>query len=78
MADIDELKDLVAQQVREGANSRKMVDDLIAQMAWAAVAAPADGKVPVHGPVLDGAARAAIAVARAEKISKIIINLRKK
>ena len=36
MANIEELKDLVAQQVREAANSRKMVDDLIAQMEWAA------------------------------------------
>ena len=80
MADIEELKDLVAQQVREGANSRKMVDDLIAQMAWAAVVAPlAEGEVLVHHvPVMDDAARAqAIVSVRAEKISKITINLRK-
>ena len=64
----------------DAANSRKMVDDLIAQMAAAApVIPPPDGEVPVHhAPVMDDAARAqAKAAARAEKISKITINLRK-
>ena len=47
--------------------------------AAAAAVAPADGvAAPAHGPVLDEAAQLqAAAAARAEKISKIQINLRK-
>ena len=71
MADIEELKVLVDRQVRDAANSRKMVDDLIAQMARAAVP-------PGEAPVVDNEALAqARATARDEKISKIAINLRK-
>ena len=68
------MKDLVAQQVREGVNTKKLVDDLIAELANAR-AAPADGALPVHAPVLDEAALAA--VGRADKISKMSIQLRK-
>ena len=60
MTDIEDLKDLVAQQVREGVNNKKIVDNLIAELAnvWTAAAVPADGAaLPVHAPMLDEAAR---------------------
>ena len=100
MADIEELKLLVTQQIKDGVENRKeakerseeadrrhaetkrTVDDLLEEIsrlraAAVAAAAPPDA-APAHGPVLDDAARlAAAAAARAEKISKIQINLRK-
>ena len=65
MGDIEELKNLVAQQARDTAS-------LIAEMARMR-AAPAG---PAHVPDPDAAA-AALVVARADKVSKLGVSLRK-
>ena len=101
MADVDALKLLVDQQIREGIAARdeaklrsdeakvecdetnrrheenqQNIKDLLAEMARLRVAAP--GEAAAAPAVGDAAARAAAAVvARAEKISKIQVNLRK-
>ena len=84
MDDIEELKLLVSQQIRDGAESRKeaeknrkQVDDLLAEIARlrAAAEAAAPAEAPVLGGGLGEAAR--LAAARADKISKIQINFRK-
>ena len=69
---------------RRHEESKQKVDDLLAEIARLraaerAAAGPADGvAAPAHGPVLDEAARLQVAEAeRAEKISKMQINLRK-
>ena len=77
MGEIQELKDVVAQQVRQAAEAQGRVDALIAEMAR--LRAPpgvpaADGVVPVPDP--DAIVRAA-AAARADKLSKLGISLRK-
>ena len=66
MGDIEELKELVASQVRESIAAQKRVDDLIAELARVRVAAPGGA---VHPD--------AVAAARAEKVSKLAIALRK-
>ena len=75
MADIEELKQLVAQQTRDlqaqNLASQKRVDDLIQALADARMA-------PVHVPEVEpGVAVAAAVIAHAEKISKLGIALRK-
>ena len=101
MADIEELKLLVDQQIRDGVTARteaklrsdeanrrheesqQKVEDLLKEIgrlraAAAAAAAPAVGAAPAPGPALGDAGRLqAAAAARAEKIFKIQINLRK-
>ena len=73
MGDIAELKELVAQQSSDAIAAQKRVNDLIAELARARLAAPA------HVPVVpDAGAIAALAVAaRADKVSKLGIALRK-
>ena len=69
MGDIQELKDLVAQQARDTAN-------LIAEMAR--MRAPGGPGGPGHAPAPDADAIArAAAAARADKLSKLGISLRK-
>ena len=71
MGDIAELKQLVAQQTRDAAAAQKRVDDLIAELARARMA-------PAHVPAVpDAGAIAAAAAARADKVSKLGIALRK-
>ena len=67
---------------RRHEESQQKVEDLLEEIgrlrAAAAAAAPADGAAPALGPALGDAGRLqAVAAARAEKISKIQINLRK-
>ena len=86
MGDIQDLKDLVAQQVREAANAQKRCDDILAELARLCAAAPAAaapaaaaaaaGPGHVHAADPDAAAAAAL-VARADKISKLGKALRK-
>ena len=69
MGDMAELRELVAQQSRNAVAAQKRVDDLIAELARARVAAvPA---APAHHPP------DAAAAARADKVSKLGIALRK-
>ena len=71
--DIAELKLLVQQQTREAVEAQRRVDTLIAEMALMRAAAPAG---PAHVP--DAAAvAAALVAARADKISKLGVSLRK-
>ena len=69
MGDIEELKELVARQSRESVAAQKRVDDLIAELARVRLAGPG---AAVHPPPAD-----AVAAARAEKVSKLGIALRK-
>ena len=62
MADIEELKELVARQSREGIAAQKRVDDLIAELARVRLAGPGPAD---HPPPAD-----AVAAARAEKMSR--------
>ena len=99
MGDIQDLKELVAQQFREGVqaqkrseeaekrneDSQKRFDDLLAEMARLPAAAPVAAAAvgPGHGHIVDSEVAAAVAdvaalVARADKISKLGITLRKK
>ena len=73
MGDIAELKELVDRQSRESVAAQKRVDDLIAELARMRMAAP------VHPPPAPDAAAVAAAavVARADKVSKLGIALRK-
>ena len=71
MGDMEELKSLVEKQLRENIAAQKRVDDLIEAIARAPL--PHE-----HATALEGdAARAAAAVTRAEKVSKLGIALRK-
>ena len=92
MADIEDLKLLVYRQIRDGitarneaklrsdeadrrhAESQQKIVDLLEEVARLRGAAPADGAAPVLG---DAARLQAAAAARAEKILKIQVNLRK-
>ena len=75
MGDIAELKELVAQQSRDAIAAQKRVDDLIAELARARLAATA---APAHISVVpDAGAIAAAAAARVDKVSKLGIALRK-
>ena len=72
MGDIAELKELVAQQSRDAIEAQKRVDDLIAELARSQLAA-----VPAAPAHLPAAVPDAAAVARADKVSKLGIALRK-
>ena len=72
MGDIAELRELVVQQTRDGVASQKKIDELIAALALQRQ--PPVQAVPVHHPVPDAGA---LAAARADKISKLGIALRK-
>ena len=83
MGDIQELKDLVAQQVRKAAqaqkrneDTQKRVDDLLAEIAKMRVEPASAGPGHTHAPDPVAIAAAALA-ARADKISKLGIALRK-
>ena len=80
MAEIEELKELVAKQSRESVAAQKRVDDLIAELARVRLAGPGPAVHPppaVNPEVAAEAAAAAVAAARAEKVSKLGIALRK-
>ena len=72
MGDIAELRELVVQQTRDGVANHKKIDELIAALALQRQAAPVHA--PVHHPAPDAGA---LAAARADKISKLGIALRK-
>ena len=73
MGDIEQLKELVQQQTRDAVAAQRKVDELIAALALQRQA-PIQA-APVHGPVPD--AEAVAAAARADKVSKLGIALRK-
>ena len=82
MGDIEELKSLVAQQVREAAAAQVRQENLIAELVRAREAAPAGS---VDDPEANAAASVAAAaaaeaarlVARTEKFNKLAYALRK-
>ena len=69
MGYIEALKELVARQSRESIAAQKRVDDLIAELVRVRLAGPG---AAAHPPPAD-----AVAAARAEKVSKLGIVLRK-
>ena len=78
MSEIDELRQLVAQQTRDmqtqNAQSQKMVADLIAELARARALAEDDGAAAVAAAAT---ARATAVAVRAEKINKMSLALHK-
>ena len=73
MGDIAELRELVQQQARDAITAQNKVDELITELGRQRVARIQ--AAPVHGPVPD--AEAVAAAARADKVSKLGIALRK-